>query len=173
MSSALFLGALTLAAWTVGFIRPGYRLGAATTWGLTVLVYVLLWSGLQVRSQVARGKSPYDQILQTHVYNRMRPADLVRCERTFGRKLYTPGDFDHSVRPLLRTLIRHRLAFGGGVLDDVAHAAGEKLDGELSGLIGRVPAETLYGRNLLTSDLERMLDRIEATQVPHNQGSVI
>ncbi|MDQ3783280.1 MAG: hypothetical protein M3360_00010 [Actinomycetota bacterium] len=170
MSSALFLGTLTLAAWTVGFIRPGYRAGAATAWGLMVLVYGLLWSGFQVRSLVARGKSPYDRVLQTPVYERMRPPDLVRCERIFGRKVYTPEDFDHTVRPLLRTLIRHRLALGGDVLDDAAHAPKETLDEELSGLIGRVPAETLYGRNLSTADFERMLHRIEAT---HDRGSGI
>ncbi|CAN5261255.1 hypothetical protein BH20ACT22_BH20ACT22_18130 [soil metagenome] len=170
MSSAFFLGALTLVAWTVGFIRPGYRLGAATAWGLMVLVYGLSWSGLQVRSLAARGKSPYDQILQTPLYKKVRPADLVRCERTFGRRVYTPGDFDHTVRPVLRTLIRHRLAFGGVALDDDART----LDEELSGLIGRVPAEALYGRNLLTADIERMVHRIETIPMtqPHYRGSV-
>lgn len=162
MTSALLLGALTLAASTVAYIRPGFRLGAATTWGLTVLVYGLFWSGLQIRGLVTRGKSDYDQVLETPVSRRMRPADLVRCERTFGRSVYTPGDFDHSVRPLLQTLIRHRLAFGGVALDGETHGAGGALDEELSGLIGRAPAEALYGRNLLTGDIERMLHRIEA-----------
>ncbi len=161
MRSAFFLGVLTLAAWTVGFFRPAYRLGAATAWGLTVLAYGLLWSGVQVRGLVARGRSPYDQILKVPVYKRRRPADLVRCERTFGRKVYTPGDFDHTVRPLLLTLIHHRLAFGGVAFEDEPDSPSRPLDEELSGLIGGAPAATLYGRNLLSSDIDRMLHLIE------------
>ena len=164
MSTAFFLGALTLTAWMVGFIRPGYRLGAATAWGLMVLVYAWLWSGFQVRSLASRGKSPYEQILLAPVYKKVRPADLVRYERILGRKIYTPGDFDHTVRPLLRTLIRHRLGFDGQALADAALTPGGALDGELSGLIGKVPAEALYGRNLVTADIERMVDRIEDLQ---------
>jgi len=162
MTNGLVLGALTLAAGAVGFIRPGFRLGAATTWGLTVLVYGLVWSGLQIRGLAARGGSPYAQILRTPGSRPTRPADLVRCERAFGRKVYTPGDFDHSVRPLLRTLIRHRLASGGVSVDRHKQAGADVLDDELKGLIGPAPAETLYGRDLLTVDIERMLHRIEA-----------
>ncbi|MDQ3752543.1 MAG: hypothetical protein M3333_06595 [Actinomycetota bacterium] len=161
MTNALVLGALTLAAGTVGYIRPGFRLGAATTWGLTVLVYGLIWSGLQIRGLAVRGKSPYAQILQAPASRRIRPADLVRCERAFSRKVYTPGDFDHSVRPLLRALIRHRLASGGVGVDRRTQPADGVLDDELNGLIGKAPAETLYGRDLLTADIERMLHRIE------------
>lgn len=159
MRSAFFLVALTLAAWSVAFFRPAHRLGAATTWGVSVLLYGLAWSGLQVRGLVMRGGSPFDRILQTPVYKAVRPADLTRCERTFGRKDYTPGDFDHAVRPLLRALISHRLAFGGVVHDTDAES--RTLDEELYGLIGKESAETLYGHNLVTSDIARMLSRIE------------
>lgn len=172
MRSALLLGALTVAAWTVSYIRPGYRLGAATTWGLMVLVYGVVWSGLRVRGLVVRGKSPYDQILHPPSYSKTPPLDLVRCERIFGRRVYTPGDFDHTVRPLLRTLIRHRLSFEHRIaFEDDVHAL-EVMGPELGALAGKQPAESLYGRNLVTADIERMLNQIVAiAERPRSGGA--
>ena len=161
MRNALVLGAMTVAAGIVGFVRPGFRLGAATTWGLSVLVYGLIWSGLQVRGMAAHGRSPLDQILRPPVGKRSRPADLVRCERIFGQKVYTPTDFDHSIRPTLRTLIHHRLALDRDGAGGEGKSADGALDDELTGLIGKAPAEALYGRDLVTADIERMLGRIE------------
>lgn len=165
MRSALLLTVLTVAAWTVGYIRPDYRLGAATTWGLMVLVYGSVWSAVQTRGLVRRGRAPYDQILHPPSEAKRPPADLVRCERIFGRRIYSPGDFDHAVRPLLRTLIRHRLSFEHRATLDDAYAH-EVMGPELVGLAGSEPSETLYGRNLATTDIERILNQIEAMTTP-------
>lgn len=165
MRSAPLLVVLTVAAWTVGYIRPGYRLGAATTWGLIVLVYGSVWAALQTRALVRRGRSPYDQTLHPPGDSKTPPADLVRCERIFGRRIYSPGDFDHAVRPLLRTLIRHRLSFEHRVTLDDAYAH-EVMSPELVGLAGNEPSETLYGRNLATTDIERILNQIETLTAP-------
>ena len=172
MRTAGLLGAFTLAAWTVGYIRPGYRLGAATSWGLFLLVYGLVWSGLHVRGLVRRGKSPYDQILHSPAHSRARPPDLVRCERIYGRSVYTPGDFDHAVRPLLRSLIRHRLVTEHrGAAEGDPFEAGMTIDAELDSLVGTESAEGLYGRNLKTADIDRMLRGIEAIGTRPRHGA--
>jgi hypothetical protein len=150
-------------AWLGASVATGVALGAASLWPGRAHAIVAAWAvgmlawGLMravgaVRSLTADVTSGFDRTLADVRRTAARPEDLARCERILGWKNYQARDFDHHVRPLLRTLIEHRLGARG------ARAA---LDPELVAVMGSADAETIYGDNVTTADVERVLESIE------------
>ena len=132
-------------------------------WILALLAYGLLEINAGSRMLI-RDATAFDRVLAEDHPEVQVPEDLRRLERGLGWMSYEPSYFDFRVRPLLKELIVHRARerLDLDLTTDLASGVG-RIDPELLNLASAKKAEELYGhRNIETSDLDRMITRIEA-----------
>jgi len=133
---------------------PSYRVMVLIAWTLAVLGAGLLVSNAAI-FRLIQGRSSFEAALRPRPRTPERPADLVKCERAFGWKIYGAKDFDHHVRPQLREMIRHRLRMRG------TGATLSPLPQSLEQILGARPAEDIYETNLTTADISLIVAQIE------------
>ena len=160
MILAIFFGGIAVA---LAFMFPDRRHEILVFWVLAMLAYGMV--ELNGRNRLLlREATAFDRVLAVEDPEPQIPEDLRRLERGLGWMSYEPSYFDFRVRPLLRELIVHRV---GERLDidltaDLTAGVG-RVDPELLNLASRKKAQELYGtRNIETTDLARMITRIEA-----------
>ncbi len=154
--------ALLVASFVAGALFPTRRELIAAVTIVLLLAVALVALKARARGLVAPRRSRFEEALRARGRRAGRPEDLERCERALGWRVYAPRDFDHHVRPLLRALVVHRVKERLGIDLEADPSAGVgAVDAELLALAGDVSSESLFDRNLVTSDIARYLERIE------------
>jgi hypothetical protein len=154
---------LLAASFVAGTVYPAQRELIAAVTIVVLLAACLLALNARVRGLVAPRRSRFEDALRASERRPGRPDDLERCERGLGWRVYSPRDFDHHVRPLLRALILHRVKDRLGIdLEAVETPAAGAVDAELLALAGGEKADALYDRNIDTRDIARVVGRLEA-----------
>lgn len=160
MIIGIFFGGIAVA---VAYMFPDRRHEILVFWVLTMLAYGMV--ELNGRNRLLlREATAFDRVLAVEDREPQIPEDLRRLERGLGWMSYEPSYFDFRVRPLLRELIVHRVRerLDINLTEDLAAGVG-RIDPELLNLASPRKAEELYGRrNIETTDLARMITRIEA-----------
>lgn len=160
MIMAIFFGGI---AGAFAFIYPDRRHEILVFWVLFMLAYGMV--ELNGRNRLLlRQATAFDRVLAAEAREPLIPEDLRRLERGMGWMSYEPSYFDFRVRPLLRELIVHRVRerLGIDLAEDLSAGVGQ-VDPELLNLASPKKAQELYGtRNIETTDLARMVTRIEA-----------
>jgi hypothetical protein len=149
------LGGATSATAAAAVLWPGRAHAIVAAWALTVLAWGLLRAVGTTRLLVRDEHSAFERALFTPAHQTVRPDDLARCERIFGWKSYPARDFDHHVRPLLKELVEHRIGERG------KSGSAIELAPELEALMEGAEATKIYGANVSTEDVDRILQHIE------------
>jgi hypothetical protein len=140
------LGILSLVAILLGVTFADIRGAVIALWTLSVLGYGLV--NLADRLGVLVLRSPFDNALARTRRSPGRPADLQRCEHSFGWKSYSLRDFDHEVRPQLGILVAHRARDR------------DQIDEDLTELVHpTLPQESEV--TIETKDLVKLVEKIE------------
>jgi hypothetical protein len=158
----LTAGLVVVVGTILSIVLPGWAGIAVGATALWVFAAGLLLFGRLVRSTTGR-VSWVERLLRMPSRSEYRPADLEQLERTLGWKAYSGPDFDYRVRPLLGTLIRHRLRDRHGIDVDADHhraievAGSDLVELTVSQHVGR-PTD----RTMRTPDIQRLVERIAA-----------
>ena len=127
--------------------------------GGSVVVLAVAAAGAFVRARGLgpSGASAFDA-LESPATPAEAPADLRRFERALGWKAYSPEDFSHRVAPVLGRILTSKLA---------ARGVDPRLQPELAARVAGPALRSLLDPGAVTetvdtSDLERMVDAIEA-----------
>lgn len=149
------MGAAASATAAAALLWPGRAHAIVAAWALTVLAWGLLRAVGTARLLVRDEQSTFERALLTPAHQTVRPDDLARCERIFGWKSYPARDFDHHVRPLLKELVEHRIGERG------KSGSAIEVGPELEALMEGAETAKVYGANVSTEDVDRILRNIE------------
>jgi hypothetical protein len=90
-----------------------------------------------------------------------RPGDLEEMERAFGWQVYTVPEFNHRLRPILRSVLRSRLRWRRGIDIDLSpERSVEALPPRLSELVAPTRARSEDER-VTTQDLVDLVGELE------------
>jgi hypothetical protein len=121
-----------------------------------IAALTLLWKV----AWAARGNRSLASLLRPRPRREPRPDDLERLERIFGWKVYSGGDFDFRVKPVLRSILRARLLEKQNIdVDDSPERARAAISPALAPLLSDGLDEN---ERFETKDLEAMVRDMEA-----------
>ena len=141
-------------------LYPGQRptiLFVAVVVGLSALGIALLWW----IAAATRGHGPLAGLFGMRSERRPRPADLSSLERMLGWQVYSEPEFNHRVRPVLRSILRARLLEERGLDPDTTPASSVEVPGALRPLLEVHPSRRDDAPPIRTRDLSVMVDELE------------
>ena len=130
---------------------------AAVVLGLTAVLVYLLWTV----GWSTRGHRPLASLLAVRDRPADRPSDLAAFERMLGWQVYTAPEFNHRVRPLLRSILGARLRETRGIDIDDPNASPGALPEALLPLVAPRSADIDPESKVRTADLLVLADRLE------------
>jgi hypothetical protein len=136
--------------------RRGIALGAIAFALVTVLVALLWWVGISTK-----GHRPLPALFGASPDRSRRPSDLSSLERMLGWQVYSEVEFNHRVRPVLRSILRSRLLERRGIDVDVAPPDDVGVPDPLRRLLAIQPPEGDENARIRTADLETMVAALE------------
>jgi hypothetical protein len=137
---------------------PGGRTAVVAGALCALFVVGLVRLGAEAAAMRPAGESEFDEAMKPLRSARPPPEDLKRAERVFGWRRYSPEDFEHRIRPLLRHLIRVRVLARGSSDPTRDPTAAESLPRSLREITHGPAPETA----LDNSRLELIVEEIEA-----------
>jgi hypothetical protein len=158
---ALLLGLPLFVALLAGALYPGQRVGIAVvviaatlTAGTVALLTWIVWA--------AHGNAPLAKLLRPYRAGTTRPSDLASLERVLGWKVYTEAEFNHRVRPILRSILRARLTRSYAVDPDSApDRALASVPNAIKHLVPSTPLPPREEGRVRTEDLVVMVKELE------------
>jgi hypothetical protein len=158
----ILLGLPVFVAFISGVMYPGRRVVIALVMvgiGLVSLLVALLWW----IAWSARGSGPVTKLLRPYRARPSRPSDLAGFERTFGWKIYSEPEFNHRLRPVLRSIVRSRLRHSHAVdVDNSPQVALARVPAGLQTLIPDPPPAPDESVRIRTDDLMQIVSELEA-----------
>jgi hypothetical protein len=136
--------------------RRAIALGAIAFALVTVFIALFWWIGL-----ATRGHQPLRALLGETPDLSRRPSDLRSFERIMGWQVYSDLEFNHRVRPVLRSVLRSRLLEDRGIDVDVVEPAEVGVAAPLRRLVAIEPPAADGDARVRTSDLETMVAALE------------
>ncbi|MEA2499205.1 MAG: hypothetical protein QOH26_1610 [Actinomycetota bacterium] len=121
--------------------------------GLIYLLWTIGWS--------TKGHRPLVSLLGARSARRERPSDLASFERMLGWQVYTAPEFNHRVRPVLRSILSARLRETRGIDPDDPHARVPSLPEPLAALLPARSADVDPESKIRTEDLLVLVTRLE------------